>query len=121
MIRKVNALIDPAVESSLHMIMIGFAGMIPSGMTNGFTAHDFRYILFGGSSFDVHDLMANTRFDDYYRHSPQIPWSENLLREMGPRDRQRFLRFCVSRYVPAANDKRYDRCHDYHKYCCPTA
>ena len=72
MIRKVNALIDPAVESSRHMIMIGFAEMIPSAMTDGFEAHDFRYISFGGSSFDVHDLMANTRFIDYHRHSPQI-------------------------------------------------
>jgi len=70
--RKVDSLIDQAVESSLHMIINGFEDMIPSGMTNGFTAHDFRYILFGGSSFDVHDLMANTRFIDFHRHSPQI-------------------------------------------------
>jgi hypothetical protein len=100
--RKVNSLIDPAVEQSLNWIIAAFREMIPVTVTEGFTAHALRDLIVGSSTFEVEDLMANTAFEGgYTRESLQIIWLESFLREMGPEERGRFLRFCTgSTQVP---------------------
>jgi hypothetical protein len=100
--RKVNSLIDPAVEQSLNWIIAAFRDMIPVTVTEGFTAHALRDLIVGSSTFEVDDLMANAAFEGgYTRESLQITWLESFLREMGPEERGRFLRFCTgSTQVP---------------------
>ena len=100
--RKVNSLIDPAVEQSLNWIIAAFREMVPVAVTDGFTASALRDLIVGSSTFEVEDLMANAEFHGgYSRQSPQIIWLESFLREMGPEERRRFLRFCTgSTQVP---------------------
>ena len=100
--RKVNSLIDPAVEQSLNLIIAAFREMIPVTVTEGFTARHLRDLIVGSSTFEVEDLMANAAFEGgYTRESLQITWLESFLREMGPEERGRFLRFCTgSTQVP---------------------
>jgi hypothetical protein len=96
--RKVNSLIDPAVEQSLNLIIAAFREMIPVTVTEGFTARILRDLIVGSSTFGVEDLMANAAFEGgYTRESPQIIWLVSILREMGPEERGRFFRFCTGR------------------------
>ena len=76
--------------------------MVPVAVTEGFTAPALRDLIVGSSTFEVDDLMANAAFGDgYTRESLQINWLESFLREMGPEERGRFLRFCTgSTQVP---------------------
>jgi E3 ubiquitin-protein ligase NEDD4 len=99
--RKVNSLIDPAVDPSLNLIIATFREMIPVTVTEGFTARALRDIIVGSSTFEVEDLMANAQLIGYHRQSRQITWLGSFLRELGPEDRRRFLRFCTgSTHLP---------------------
>ena len=93
--RKVNSLIDPAVDPSLNLIIAAFREMIPVTVTEGFTARALRDLIVGSSTLEVEDLMANAQLFGYRRQSPQIIWLESFLSEMGQEDRRRFLRFCT--------------------------
>ena len=98
-------------EQQSEAIRRGMCQIIPEALLNMVSHQELEEWVYGKKSIDLELLRRHTEYARGYgpKHSEQIDWFWEVLREMTQEERRKFIRFCFAQSTIPPNDEEFER------------